>query len=89
MEKGSFGIGPPDTEKGDLVCVLEGGRVPYILRMKQSDKARSSTTQLDFDNKVREFIGEAVVTGVMYATKESLLQDEKSGRIQVRGISLR
>ena len=87
-EKGSFGIGPAETEKGDLVWVLEGARVPYILRTRRNDKEGSSTVKPDFD-RAHTFIGEAVVRGIMYATKESLLQDEESGRIRVRKISLR
>ena len=29
---GSLGLGPACTSKGDLVCVLQGGKVPYVLR---------------------------------------------------------
>jgi hypothetical protein len=31
-EKGYLGMGPPATEKGDLVCVLPGCNVPFVLR---------------------------------------------------------
>jgi hypothetical protein len=31
-EKGYFGIGPLNTQPGDEVCVIEGGRVPFVLR---------------------------------------------------------
>lgn len=32
IEKGHVGIGPLGTQKGDLVCVLHGGDVLYVLR---------------------------------------------------------
>jgi hypothetical protein len=31
-EKGHMGLGPPEVQKGDLVAVLLGGSVPFILR---------------------------------------------------------
>ena len=31
-EKGYMGLGPAKALPGDLICVLLGGRVPYILR---------------------------------------------------------
>jgi hypothetical protein len=34
-KRGYLGLAPPDTRKKDLVCVLLGGEVPYVLR--QSD----------------------------------------------------
>ncbi|KAF2185843.1 hypothetical protein K469DRAFT_518658, partial [Zopfia rhizophila CBS 207.26] len=31
-EKGFMGVGPSVAREGDLICVLFGGEVPYILR---------------------------------------------------------
>jgi hypothetical protein len=31
-KKGYFGLAPPTAQKGDVICVLLGGEVPYILR---------------------------------------------------------
>ena len=31
-EKGYMGIGPPVAQNGDIICVLFGGEVPYVLR---------------------------------------------------------
>jgi hypothetical protein len=28
---------PDDTEKGDLICVFDGGEVPYLLRPAGND----------------------------------------------------
>ncbi|RFU23917.1 hypothetical protein B7463_g12421, partial [Scytalidium lignicola] len=30
--RGYIGLAPPDVQKGDIVCVLLGGEVPYVLR---------------------------------------------------------
>ena len=35
-KKGYFGLGPEKCEQGDLVTVLKGGNVPYILRPQRS-----------------------------------------------------
>ena len=34
-ERGRFGFGRTDIQEGDLVCVLLGGRDPYILREEE------------------------------------------------------
>jgi hypothetical protein len=31
-KKGYIGLGPPDTQSGDLVCVFQGGNAPFVLR---------------------------------------------------------
>jgi hypothetical protein len=31
-ENGLIGLGPPDTEKGDLVCIFNGCTLPLVLR---------------------------------------------------------
>jgi hypothetical protein len=49
---GYLGIGPRETEQGDLVFILLGADTPYILRRRSQDK----TLQL---------IGEAYIYGVM------------------------
>ncbi|KAG7290933.1 hypothetical protein NEMBOFW57_000938 [Staphylotrichum longicolle] len=48
-----FAMVPPTTKPGDLLCVLQGGETPYVLRLdpKGADK--------------RLFIGEAYVPGLM------------------------
>ena len=83
--KGSFGIGSAETEAGDHICVLEGSKVPYVLRIPRKDDEKA--WQIDFDKNCT-FVGEAVVQGYMYATEESLQEDEEAGRIQIRDISI-
>jgi hypothetical protein len=52
-ENGHIGLGSQNTQVGDIVCVLFGGSVPYILR--------SSDTPGFF-----KFIGECYVDGIMH-----------------------
>lgn len=33
--RGYIGLVPPDVEKGDMICVLLGGEVPYVLRPRE------------------------------------------------------
>ncbi|RGP78862.1 hypothetical protein FLONG3_3061 [Fusarium longipes] len=36
-DTGYIGLGPPDVEVGDSICVLMGGSVPYVLRQNTDD----------------------------------------------------
>lgn len=51
-EKGYIGLVPAETERGDLVCVLYGGQMPFILRAIEGSEKY-------------ELIGEAYVHGIM------------------------
>jgi hypothetical protein len=51
--KGFFGLGPWNTEPGDVVFVLYGCSVPVVLRRRGSG------------GEVRSFVGEAFVAGIM------------------------
>ena len=56
-EGGKMGIAPPETYPGDLICVLYGGRVPYILRLNKSSPLRGPARYF--------FLGECYVHGCM------------------------
>ncbi|MCJ1456380.1 hypothetical protein MMC28_006741 [Mycoblastus sanguinarius] len=49
--EGFFGLAPYQTRPGDLVCVLRGGNVPFVLRQR--------------GDSCYEFVGEAYVHGIM------------------------
>ncbi|KAL8306153.1 hypothetical protein RB597_003260 [Gaeumannomyces tritici] len=59
-EKGYFGLAPSTARVGDRVCLLAGGRVPYILR-------DSREVLLPDSGKVRGFslVGDSYVHGIM------------------------
>ena len=50
-EKGYLGLAPSRARKGDVLCVLRGGDVPFVLREKE--------------NGYWELVGEAYVHGIM------------------------
>lgn len=55
--KGLFGLAPGRAEVGDLVCLLKGGTVPFILRQE---------IKKETDSEVKwSFVGEAYIYGVM------------------------
>lgn len=54
--KGTFGLGPNRTKKGDLIVVLCGARTPFIMRKSQLPGKRGSVYRL---------IGEAYIQGIM------------------------
>ena len=60
---GRLGLGPRNMAAGDLVCIVYGAKVPYILR------PRPAGTEM-------EFIGDSYVDGVMYG--ESLMFGKES-----------
>jgi hypothetical protein len=55
-KRGYAGLVPGDAEKGDEICVFDGGAVPFILRKNQPEK------------RVRKYalIGECYIHGIMY-----------------------
>jgi hypothetical protein len=50
-ERGYMGLGPSRTQAGDLVCILKGALVPFVVRIAQNDSFT--------------FLGEAYVHGIM------------------------
>ena len=58
-ENGRVGWGPYDVQSGDMVCVLYGANVPFILR----PAAKQGTYIL---------VGEAYIHGIMYGEAEAL-----------------
>ena len=56
-QKGMLGIGPKNVQKGDLVCVLFGGDVPFILR---------ELREVDRGERLNILVGDAYVQGLMY-----------------------
>lgn len=57
-----LGLCPAETEAGDVIVVLFGGKVPFILRPKQSAPLPGQT-----DGQEWEFIGECFVHGRMHS----------------------
>lgn len=55
-ESGRTGLGPPDTEPGDTVCIFYNGRTPFIVRPIDTDGIGNEY----------QFLGESYVDGLMY-----------------------
>lgn len=68
-EKGYIVLAPPETERGDLVCVLYGGQMPFILRS-------------GIRSEQYELIGETYVHGIMDG--EALREGIKAKYFEVR-----
>jgi hypothetical protein len=80
-KNGRFGVGPWNLKKGDAVCILLGGKTPFILRIC-NDKA-SKKGRVDKTKGTRAYykvIGEAFVHGLMYY-EGSMEDDIKSGEV--------
>jgi hypothetical protein len=69
-ERGYLGLGRNSTQRGDTVCVLRGGNVPFILRKK--------------DDGYYELVGEAYVHGIMDGSfvRKSRKEELKEFRIR-------
>ena len=61
LEEHSIALGPPNTEAGDVICILHGSKVPLVLR-HQDDKWR--------------LIGQCYVDGVMFGEAVTWAEDE-------------
>ncbi|KAJ4015519.1 hypothetical protein NW752_006979 [Fusarium irregulare] len=59
---GQIGFGPEEAERGDVVVIIPGGKVPYVLR-----------TVEDFESGVEKYrlLGDAFINGVMAGEKTS------------------
>jgi len=62
-EKGYFGLAPAATQPGDLVCILLGGKVPYIIR--KTVDADAPNNILDTHRTTYKFVGDAYLHGIM------------------------
>ena len=74
--KGMLGIGPRNVRNGDLVCVLLGGDVPFILR------------EVDRGERLNVLVGDAYVQGLMYGeavNDRSLGSKRWFGLVSVQG----
>lgn len=56
LDNGLYGLGPREMQKGDIVCLLDGGKAPFILR----------ENHLQEDTIVYNLIGDSYNTKVMY-----------------------
>ncbi|KAF2818324.1 HET-domain-containing protein [Ophiobolus disseminans] len=70
--KGYLGLGPALLQAGDLVCVLAGGAIPFVLRQD----ARSSPSKRRF-----KLVGEAYVHGIMHREATGQCTIENSSTI--------
>lgn len=62
-ERSYMGWVPGNSKEGDVICLLEGGRLPYVLRW--------NNTGTGF-----QFIGEAYIHGVMHGEGMAFLGTE-------------
>lgn len=60
---GRFGLGPPLTKPGDIVAILYGGEVPFVLR--------------SIGDGIYKFVGQCYVEGIMFG--EALRAHEAAG----------
>jgi hypothetical protein len=63
-EQGLMGIGPPQTAEGDIVAVLRGGEVPFVLR-KSKKQGHTQEQCGDLSKQCFELVGRCYVHGIM------------------------
>jgi hypothetical protein len=69
---GYVGIGPSLSQRGDIVCVLAGGAVPFVVRRD----AYSSRSRRRF-----ELIGEAYIHGIMHGEATSRFANDEQATV--------
>jgi hypothetical protein len=80
-KEGGFGLGPWNLKKGDTVCILLGGRTPFVLRRRHDRASRKKHADENIDSTpFYKLIGEAYVDGLMYYER-SVDEDIASGKI--------
>ncbi|KAH7066085.1 heterokaryon incompatibility protein-domain-containing protein [Paraphoma chrysanthemicola] len=79
--KGRFGLGPWNLRKGDEVCVLLGGKTPFILRQCSKREEKGRAPDLEKKGKAHhKVIGETFVDSLMYY-EGSMEDDIDSGEV--------
>lgn len=63
-QQGYMGFGPPDMRQGDLVAVLLGSRMPFILRQTPPPAIVSGSEGI-YDNRYYTVVGYCYVHGLM------------------------
>lgn len=56
-KEGSMGLFLPDSQEGDLICLISGARIPFCIRPKSQKEAK--------DEQVFSLIGPVYVQGIM------------------------
>ncbi|PMD50557.1 uncharacterized protein K444DRAFT_621929 [Hyaloscypha bicolor E] len=67
-EKTTFGLLPPETKKGDIVCVFFGCSVPVVLRQQEEEEEEEEEEDNEEDNGKKYYfhmIGECFIYGMM------------------------
>ncbi|CAO2649679.1 Nn.00g009710.m01.CDS01 [Neocucurbitaria sp. VM-36] len=79
---GKFGLGSWNLKRGDKVCILLGGKTPFILRQCDDRTARREEADAKGDDvkKFYKVVGESFVHGLMYY-EGSMEDDLKSGKL--------
>ena len=57
------GLCPWTAKKGDVVVLLDGSRVPFLVRLVQETASRDGADSADFPRY--EFVGECFLIGIM------------------------
>lgn len=57
---------PRETRAGDVVAVMPGGKVPYILRQRSESEKPYNSAHNDDDTHRYRFLGDAYIHGIMY-----------------------
>jgi hypothetical protein len=80
-KSGRFGLGTWNMKKGDIICLLFGGKAPFVLRKRAASKEdRGKSSEEGQTKNYYRVIGEAYIDGMMYY-KGSLEDDITSGKV--------
>ncbi|KAM0541752.1 hypothetical protein ACHAPJ_013109 [Fusarium lateritium] len=98
---GYLGIGPPHTRSGDVVCVLLGGRVPFILRPEEGNLTLTETMASIADSVIHQletvklvdqpsvvFVDDTAAVSKLVDVLDSLPTDKPSIFIDLEGVNL-
>jgi len=72
-EKGRFGFAPLEVLAGDLVAILDGGRVPYILRPDAMGREHRGVDGVS--NTCYNILGDSYIHGIMQGEAPKLFEE--------------
>lgn len=65
-KNGRFGLGPWNMKKDDVICILFGGKAPFVLRRCAAPEDGEKSIEEGKAENYYKVIGEAFVDGLMY-----------------------
>lgn len=77
-DTGHVGLGPEGVNKGDLICILFGGKLPLILRSAEKDPEKHAEYG---DRLLYKIVGDSYIHGLVHGEAMEYLKDGRASEM--------